>query len=368
MQQPSVINDRKKNIAIVFGGKSHEHQVSLESSRNIFNNLNRNKYNITLIRVDKNGRWILEYSSLYLKKISNPNNWSFSNPCYLAMVPGNKKIQFIKINNGSPIPKIDIIFSVLHGSYGEDGCIQGLLESLNIPYVGSNVLGSALCMDKDITKRLLRSARIPVTPSITLWKDKKSNPTYSYIISKLGLPLFVKPTNQGSSIGVSKISNQYDFNQALNLAYSYSKKILIEKAIKGREIEIGILGIPQKLFHSVCGEISILNDLPNNSHYTYELKYSSNERVKLIIPANNLSSDLNVKLCSIARRAFLLLNCNVMARIDFFLTEDNKIFLNEINTIPGFTSLSTYPKLWEKSGMNYSELLDRLIHLSSYED
>ncbi|XOD69844.1 MAG: D-alanine--D-alanine ligase [Sodalis sp. (in: enterobacteria)] len=353
----------KKRIAVLFGGQSTEHEISLLSSRNIINAIDRQKYDLTLIGVNKNGCWILYDDENYLINADNPATISLA-PArrYLAMVPGQYQAQLIDTSNGHQLPLIDVAFSVLHGANGENGSVQGLLRVLNIPYVGTDVLGSALCMDKDMTKRVLRNAGVLVTPSVTLLRtDDGMVPDFDFIVSQLGLPLFIKPVNQGSSIGVSKITNRAGFKVALALAFSYDTKILVEQAIIGREIEIAVLGNESPEV-SVCGEINT-----NDEFYTYDTKYLKNTQTEFLIPAPLIKS-VATALQKTARIAYLMLGCSVMARVDFFLTEKGQIILNEVNTMPGFTSISMYPKLWEASGLNYPTLVNHLITLALERD
>lgn len=349
---------RKLRIAVLCGGRSTEHEVSLCSSMNIISAIDRQRYDLTLIGVDKNGRWMLCDERKYILNPHDPvtirlaPSWR-----YLAVVPGQQQAQLIEAANGQPLPSIDVAFSLLHGARGEDGSMQGLLNVLNIPYVGPDVLGSALCMDKDMTKRVLREAGIPVTPSVTLRLTEDTLPDFDATISQLGLPLFIKPASQGSSVGVSKVTDRDSFNAALVLAFHYDTKVLVEKAIKGREIETAVIGNNSPKV-SVCGEIVI-----NDEFYCYDTKYLKRAKAKLVIPAK-LTASIADTIRQIARRAYITLGCSVMARIDFFLTECGEIMLNEVNTLPGFTSISMYPKLWEASGLNYAALVNRLIALT----
>lgn len=351
-------SNSKVRVAVLFGGESTEHEVSLCSSINIIRAIDRQRYNLTLIGVDKYGRWTLCDEQKYLVNPEDPNAICLA-PArhYLAVVPGQNLAQLINAANGQPLPSIDVAFSVLHGAKGEDGSVQGLLRVLNIPYVGSDILGSAVCMDKDITKRVLRDAGVPVTLSITLLYPNDAAPDFDAIVSQLGLPLFIKPANQGSSVGVGKVTDRIAFEKALALAFRYDAKVLVEQAIIGREIEIAVLGndLPEV---SVCGEI-----LTNDKFYDYDTKYLNSAQVKLVIPAI-LAAPVANAIRKTARQAYLALGCSVMARVDFFLTDQGDILLNEVNTLPGFTSISMYPNLWNASGLDYSALVDRLITLA----
>lgn len=350
---------------MLFGGKSTEHEVSLQSSINLIQAINRQKYELVLIGVDKQGRWMLCNEQDYLINREDPTTISLSivPPArYLAVVPGTNTAQLIYAVNGQPLPAIDVVFSVLHGACGEDGSVQGLLRVLNIPYAGPEVLASAVCLDKDMTKRVLRDAGVPVTPSVTLWRDDYHNQAVPAIVATMGLPLFIKPASQGSSVGVSLVHDLASFDPALSQALSYDTKVLVEPAMNGLEIETAVLGNRNELEVSVCGEI-----VANDAFYTYNTKYINRSKAKFIIPAQ-LEPLIEQEIRQIARYAYRLLGCSVMARVDFLLTKDRKIMLNEVNTLPGLTSLSIYPKLWEASGLDYPNLVERLINLALARD
>ncbi|AFP85766.1 D-alanine--D-alanine ligase [secondary endosymbiont of Heteropsylla cubana] len=352
-------NKEKQRIAVLFGGDSTEHQVSLRSSIDVVRSINRKKYDLTLIGVNKDGCWTLCNENQHVLNVDNLNTICLGpSRCCLAVVPGKSGIQLINSANGFLFPSVDVVFSLLHGACGENGSMQGLLRVMNIPHVGPDVLASAICIDKDMTKRVLRDAGILVTPSITLLRNADSiSLDIDSIIDQLGLPLFIKPARQGSSIGITKVNYSTDFKLALELAFSYDSKVIVEQEICGREISIALLGndFPEV---SVCGEI-----FPNSEFYDYDAKYLNDSQATLVAPAK-LSMDISHDLIEIARKAYLVLECNVMARIDFFLSNRGTILLNEVNTLPGFTSLSIYPKLWEASGLDYPDLLDRLITLA----
>jgi D-alanine-D-alanine ligase len=355
MEQPVNV---KKRLAIVFGGQSTEHEVSLRSSINVIKAVDRQKYELTLIGVDKRGRWVLCDEAGYLLNPDDPARVKLApSTHYLAVAPGHNAGQLIEIASGKVLPAIDVAFSVLHGAAGEDGSVQGLFNVLGIPFAGPDVLGSAVCMDKDMTKRILRDAGLPVTPSVTLHRSDAAAVDFNAIVQELGLPLFIKPASQGSSVGVSKVIDQAGFQGAIDEAFVYDQKILVESAIDGREIETAVLGIDKPIV-SVCGEI-----LANDEFYAYDTKYLKDGQAGLVIPAQ-LENRLSDEIRLIAQAAFLVTGCAIMARVDFFVTEDNDIIINEINTIPGFTSISMYPKLWEASGLDYPHLVDRLITLA----
>lgn len=261
----------------------------------------------------------------------------------------------IDAQNGQPLPTVDVIFPIVHGTLGEDGSLQGMLRVANLPFVGSDVLGSAACMDKDVTKRLLRDAGLNIAPFITLTRANRIS--FSEVESRLGLPLFVKPANQGSSVGVSKVTSEAQYDQAVALAFEFDHKVVVEQGIKGREIECAVLGNdhPQA---STCGEIVL-----NSDFYAYDTKYIDDNGATVVVPAA-IAPEINDKIREIAIQAYQTLGCAGMARVDVFLTAENDVVINEINTLPGFTNISMYPKLWQASGLGYTDLITRLIELA----
>jgi D-alanine-D-alanine ligase len=252
---------------------------------------------------------------------------------------------------------VDVVFPVLHGPFGEDGTVQGLLKLANVPFVGAGVLGSAVGMDKDVMKRLLRDAQIPIPRFLVFERSNASKIDFKAVKSALGLPFFVKPANLGSSVGISKVTAHKQFAGALTEAFRFDNKILIEEAIQGREIECSVLGNENPIT-SVPGEI-----VTRHKFYSYDAKYRDAKGAQLIVPAA-LSQDITKAVQGLALKTFKTLVCEGMARVDFFLRHDREIFVNEINTIPGFTQISMYPKLWEASGIPYRKLIDRLIQLA----
>jgi len=344
----------KKNILILFGGKSVEHEVSVISARNIVAALDDTKYNALLVGIDHAGRWI-PYSKKAL--LENPTVTALpDDTAHTSVVPYT--------NNGGLMIKhadrslaVDVVFPVLHGTMGEDGTMQGLLELANIPYIGPGVLGSAIGMDKDVTKRLLSEAKLPTAKYKVYKSHQKDQIVYSDIKRSLGMPCFVKPANAGSSVGVSKAYDEASLTKAVNTAFLYDTKILIETYIKGREVECSVLGNEQPIA-SVPGDIVVTGEF-----YSYDAKYLDEDGATLTIPAQ-ISDDTKQRVQQLALQTFETLCCEGMARVDFFVTEDEDVYINEINTIPGFTTISMYPKLWEASGISYAELIDRLVQLA----
>jgi len=345
---------RKIRIAILFGGKSAEHEVSIQSAKNVYKSLDKNKYESVLIGIDKKGIWH-QLNEKYLLEASFSQQQSFQRTSEVSLiVKGGNSLVISSVVTS--FENIDVVFPVLHGPFGEDGIVQGALQLLNIPYVGPGVLGSAVGMDKDVTKRLLRDAGIPVSKFLVFRKSEAIS-SFFQIKNELGVPFFIKPANLGSSIGVSKVHDEKEFKEAVTEAFLYDTKILVEEYIKGREIEISVLGNEDPIV-SIPGEI-----MATHEFYDYKAKYLDENGAKLEIPAK--LSDREIKeIQSLAKKTFQALCLEGMARIDFFLSEDKTFYVNEANTIPGFTNISMYPKLWEASGIAYPALVDKLIQLA----
>ncbi len=350
---------KKIKVGIIFGGKSAEHEVALQSAKNVINALNRDKYEPVLIGIDKSGKWHLHQGACYLLNENDPKLIALNlrETKEVMSVPTHENNQLIAIEDGHKYGHLDVVFPVLHGTFGEDGTIQGLLKLLDVPFVGAGVLGSAVGMDKDVMKRLLRDAQIPIPKFISMNRIQKAQFNFATVVKELGLPFFVKPANSGSSVGIHKVHNLAEFEPALNDAFMYDNKILIEEYIKGREIECAVLGNYHPIA-SLPGEV-----IPTHEFYSYEAKYIDEKGANLQIPAQ-LTEHIIKKVQALAVETFQALCCQGMARVDFFLQSDETLLVNEINTIPGFTRISMYPKLWEISGISYSELIDRLISLA----
>ncbi|MEZ2679742.1 MULTISPECIES: D-alanine--D-alanine ligase [Providencia] len=347
----------KIRVGVIFGGRSTEHEVSLQSAKNIINGLDRNKFDVCLLGINKEGQWHEYNESDYLLHGDDPSRIALNTPKRsIAFVPGKTREQFISLEDTKPLPQIDVIFPIVHGNLGEDGSLQGLLRMANLPFVGPGVLGSSACMDKDVTKRLLRDAGLNIAPFITVFKNERATTEFEATVALLGLPIFIKPANQGSSVGISKVSTKSEFETALDFAFLFDTKVLIESAVKGREIECAVLGNEAPLA-SPCGEI-VLHD----SFYAYHTKYIDENGASVVAPAQ-LDEAVSDKIREIALSAYRALNCYGMSRVDVFLTENNDVVINEINTLPGFTNISMYPKLWQQGGMTYQQLISRLIEL-----
>ncbi len=348
----------KIRVGILFGGKSAEHEVSLQSAKNVIEAIDRDKYDVTLIGIDKTGRWRLSGDAGFLLAADDPKAIHLQDSGeQLAVAPGAQARPLTPVSGGPISDKVDVVFPILHGPMGEDGTVQGLLKLANLPFVGAGVLGSAVGMDKDVMKRLLRDAGIPNADSIVAHRHELKDIDYQKVVGKLGSPLFIKPANLGSSVGISKARNLDEFARALNKAFRFDNKILIEEFIEGREIECSVLGNEDPIA-SVPGEI-----VPQHEFYSYEAKYLDENGALLEIPAK-LPPETIDRVMELAVKTYETLCCEGMARVDMFLREDDSLWINEINTIPGFTKISMYPKLWEASGIGYAELIDRLIQLA----
>lgn len=335
----------KKKVAVIFGGQSTEHEVSRVSAASVLKNISQSKYDIYPIGITKDGKWF-EYNG----SIDKIENGTWENDEYYK-VPEGQKIIFNK--------EVDVVFPVLHGLYGEDGTIQGFCKLLNVPCVGPGVMSSAICMDKVYTKYLLERFEIKQAEYVVVnaYEYKADNQLIKEIEEKLPYPVFIKPSNSGSSVGITKAHNKEELVRGLEVALNYDRKVLVERGINAREIEVAVLGndYPKA---SVPGEI-----VPAKEFYDYEAKYSSEES-KLLIPANLNETELeNIKNTAI--KVYKILDCAGMARVDFLVDKENgEVYLNEVNTIPGFTKISMYPKMWQASGINYSDLIDNLIELA----
>ncbi|MEO8637360.1 MAG: D-alanine--D-alanine ligase [Candidatus Taylorbacteria bacterium] len=344
---------KKIKVGILFGGKSAEHEVSVRSARNVLEAMDKSKYEPVLIGIDKKGRWHMSADSKALLHRKSLESGEVSNSDSVALVnEGSGKLTgYTNLQNEI---SVDVVFPILHGPFGEDGTVQGLLKLANVPFVGAGVLGSAVGMDKDVMKRLLRDAGIPIGKFLTFKTGDKID--FKKVKYELGLPMFVKPANMGSSVGVSKVRNENEFKKAIKTAFDFDLKILIEQNIEGREIECAVLG-NEKPIASVPGEVVLTDDF-----YSYEAKYIDENGAVIEIPAK-LDKVTAKRIQTIAIKTFKALSCEGLGRVDCFI-KNGDILVNEINTIPGFTSISMYPKLFEVSGISYSNLIDRLITLA----
>lgn len=351
----------KLKIGVLFGGRSGEHEVSLKSAASVMEALDKDKYNIIPIGISREGAWFTGEN--VLEALSSGSVPGENLPIAIIPDPNTGGFMYLSERKGSPgshFEKIDVVFPVLHGTYGEDGTVQGLLELAGIPYVGPGVLAASAGMDKIVMKMVLQQAGLPVGKYLYFlrkeWeKDKKKH--LKKIKEELGYPCFIKPANLGSSVGISKADCEEELIKGVEEAALFDRRIIIEEAIPGKEIEVSVLGNDEPAA-SVPGEI-----VPSSDFYDYRAKYID-DRSELFIPAR-IGPALTSKAQELAVRTFKALDCSGMGRVDFFVdNKTQKIIVNEINTIPGFTQISMYPKLWEASGVPYGQLLDRLIKLA----
>ncbi len=348
---------KKIRVAVLFGGVSSEYEVSLNSAFYVINNLPKDKFEVIPIGITKSGHWL--YYPGPVEKLPT-DEWKDDLDCCPAIIsPDATHGGILKIMEDFQFAllKIDCVFPVLHGANGEDGRMQGLLEMAKIPYVGCGVLSSAMCMDKVYTRTLLDHAGINGAKWDVVNKSeiKDIEASCKRIAEKLSFPIFTKPANAGSSVGISKCNNMEELHSGILTAFSHDDKVLCEEGVVGKEVECAVIGNSDPKA-SVLGQID-----PDNYFYDYNAKYEADS--KLIIPAD-ISDNVADKVREIAIRAYKIMDCKGLSRVDFFVTDDDEIYLNEINTLPGFTSISMYPKLWQKSGIEYGDLLENLIKLA----
>jgi D-alanine-D-alanine ligase len=338
---------RKKKVAILYGGRSVEHAVSVNSARNIYEYLNKQKFEAIPIGISKQGQWFL--TAGVSKAITK------GKPLGLVLNPSNPSLIILA---GAKRIKADIIFPVLHGTDGEDGSIQGMIKAMDLPMVGTGVLGSSLSMNKIVAKRLLKEAGLPVTNFLTYRYDQKEKIKFSSIARQLGLPFMIKSASLGSSVGVTKVTTRKDFKVAIEEAFRYDDEMLAEEFITGREIECAILGnYPGEA--SYPGEIVLSKKY---EFYTFDAKYVDPHAVRIDVPAK-LPKAIAEKIRKVSVQAYEALHCEDFSRIDLFLDKRGNIYINEINTIPGFTNSSMYPMMWKERGLGFSDLITRLLDL-----
>jgi len=346
----------KLRVGILFGGRSGEHEVSLASAASVMRALDPEKYEAVPIGITKEGRWLAGTGAQKML----PEVLKSGERVVLPADPGNASLVPLGPSQSKPGIHVDVVFPVLHGTFGEDGTVQGLLELAGLPYVGAGVLASSVGMDKDVQKRLFEQAKLPIVPFVAVQRHEwENNPkqTAAKIQRALRYPLFVKPATLGSSVGMTRVAKPKELKAALDLAAEFALKIIVERAVSAREIEVSVLGNDDPKA-SVPGEI-----IPHREYYDYTAKYLE-EGTRLEIPAK-LTAAQRKKIQEYAVRAYRAIDCAGMARADFFLEKKSaRIFINELNTIPGFTSISMYPKMWEASGLPYTALIDELIQLA----
>ena len=357
----NMADGKKLMVGVLFGGRSGEHEVSLRSASSVIKAMDLKKYDFIEIGIDHNGAW---YAGENVLEAMISGQYTNLTPATVLPDPGKPGLYKISSDQQrvilEKVAEIDVIFSVIHGTFGEDGTVQGLLELAGLAYVGSGVLGSSLGMDKGVFRDVMRANGIPIVPTLVVLRNEIEE-SVEDVIKQAELlapyPLFTKPANLGSSVGISKCYNQSDLLEGLMDAARYDRRILIEQGVNAREIEVSVLGNDQPIA-SVPGEI-----IPAAEFYTYEAKYHD-ARSELLIPAP-IPIETSEEVRQLAVRAYQSIDCAGLARVDFLLDKDTgEVFLSEVNTLPGFTEVSMYPKLWEASGLSYPDLVDRLIDLA----
>lgn len=361
MTTRAVTQPRRIRVAVVYGGRSSEHEVALESAKCVLENLDPERFDVLPIAIDKQGAWHAQD----LKKLRASQAKALPvDPSGASVALAARPTDEALVGASGDDARIDVVFPVMHGPLCEDGSIQGLFELADVAYVGSGVLGSAVCMDKDVAKRLVREAGLPTVEYVSVkhadWSVRGARVRDQ--IAKIGYPVFVKPATLGSSVGVQRVASADQLAAALDDAFRYDRKALVERAVNAREIELAVLSAldpAEPPLVSIAGEI-----IPKGGFYSYEHKYLDPDGAAVALPAD-LTPEQASRAQQIARDAFVALECDGMARVDLFLDRDSgELLFNEVNTIPGFTTISMYPKLWEASGIPYRELLARLIDLA----
>lgn len=346
---------KKINVAIVFGSPSGEHEVSVVSAKNIFNATNKNKYEVFLLGITKKGEW------KYLQDQTILSESSFQKPLDLEKVGepvflqrNNSQAHIIELKTQKSIATLDVAFNICHGPYGEDGKLQGFFDLLNLPYVGCDTAASAVCLDKAIFKQIMAARGLPQV-NFAFIKSDEAFPSFDKIKAEFGLPFFVKPANMGSSVGVCKVKSESEYVKSIEEAFRWDHKILIEQAAIGQEIECAVFSDGKRTITSPIGEI-----VNHTEFYSYDSKYLDDKATTLLLPAN-IPESVSRATRDLAEKVFRLVGAKHLLRVDFFYTKEGKILINEANSLPGFTSISMYPKMMEAAGIGYSDLIDRLL-------
>jgi D-alanine-D-alanine ligase len=364
-RKDSSMENKKIRIGLIFGGRSGEHEVSLASAESVMANLDRDRYEIVPIGITREGSWLLGTEPGILRAAEpNATQETGLETARAVTLTGDPRLhRLIAVESGEELGNegaIDVIFPVLHGTYGEDGALQGLLEMANMPYVGCGVLGSALGMDKEKMKLVFQAVGLPVAEYLVYRRNQwERSPEFilNAVDQQLGFPCFVKPVNLGSSVGISKAHDRTELEHAINVAAEYDRRIIIERGLNCREVECAVLGNDEPIA-SVVGEV-----ISSNEFYDYRAKYIDGKS-EVVIPAD-IAREAAEEVRRQAVQAFLALDLSGLARVDFFIEkETEQVYINEVNTMPGFTTISMYPKLWEASGLSYAQLMDRLIELA----
>ena len=353
----------KLHLGILCGGRSGEHEVSLRSASGIFKAVDRTRFEPVLVGIAKDGTWHAGSVEDLLLDAHDPAKIRLR-PELPALLPfgAEGRLALRPLNGGGAPLSLDVVLPIIHGTDGEDGALQGLLRLCGVPFVGADVLGSAIGMDKDVMKRLLAHADLPVPHFAAFTSAEAALANFSRLTQELGLPVFVKPASLGSSVGVSKARNEAEFRDAVRAALEFDDKVVVEEAVPGRELEVSVLG--NRHSHTYPPRASRVGEIvPRHEFYSYAAKYLDDQGAELRIPAP-IPTEVEQRVRELAVRAFVALECDGMARVDFFFPADGRLLLNEINTLPGFTPISMDPKLWEASGMDYTTLLSQLVDLA----
>ena len=340
--------DQKSKICILFGGKSVEHEISILSARNVVSYIDETLFDVILVGIDKKGRWFLVTDVVDSIDKGEP----------LQLILDTEEPSFYSIKTGVKVD-FDVVFPVLHGTGGEDGSVQGLFKTINVPMVGTGVLGSALSMDKIVSKQVMRDLGIPVAKFISFSRFQLEQIHYERVVSMFGLPFMVKSAALGSSVGVSKVSNEEGFSRALKDGFKFDERVVIEEFIDGREMECAVMGNEDPVAAGP-GEITIVKDY---DFYNYAAKYLDRDAVRIDVPAK-VDKSVSKEIRKQSIRAYKALRCNDFARVDLFLKEDGSVIINEINSIPGFTDVSMFPTLWEQEGIPNDKLITKLIDMA----
>ena len=346
----------KKNVLLIYGGKSTEHEVSVRSARNIARAIDPNRFNTLFIGVDKSGVWHVKTP----QDLETEDVVQTVHSQQVVVYPGKASDQILKVTDLSSIGSIDVAFSIIHGTGGEDGTIQSMLKTLNIPFVGPGVMSSAICLDKEITKQLLDRAGIPNSKYLAYRMSERAAINFETVKAALGTPVYIKPPNLGSSVGISRASTKDEFDAAIDLAFQYDRKVLIEANVVGRELECAVWG-NHTIEAAAVGEV--ITNSETHDFYDYEAKYEDANGAQTSI-VSDLPTETIDEIRNLAIKTYRCLNCEGMARVDVFLQDDGKILVNEVNTIPGFTDISMYPQLWKAKGFTYSEVIEKLLGLA----
>ncbi len=344
----------RKTLVLIFGGHSSEHEVSINSAKNIHKAIDTDLFDVVLAGISKQGTWY-SLSTEQLLKVTSINDNDFSKEQCISLVSYLSKPTLIFLESNQH-KKIDCAFPIVHGTNGEDGALQGLLKMLNIPFVGCDVLSSAVCMDKEFMKVVLTQAGIPNSKYIVVNKSDKYS--YENIKNKLGSPFFIKPANTGSSVGVHKVKSESDFPEKIKDSFLYDHKVIAEEFIQGQELECSVKGLNSQAQASLAGELIVKHEF-----YSYEAKYLDANGAEIVIPAQ-ISETSMQKVREMAVKAYKALSCDGLARVDFFLKPNGELVVNEINTLPGFTKISMYPKMWEATGTDYKTLITELVQFA----